>query len=121
MTLATIAAENCQLPYSEAILRRMAWEIEVLPSVSAGDLVELAPIGPGPDAAERSRRFGKYIGYTLVHLPVRKDNAPLLNAEEARFASFAARMAFSSFSIRPPVKYGRRADSNAFCWGSAFS
>ena len=56
---------------------------------------------PGRPAVERSRHAGGYSGYTCAHLPVRKDNAPLLKAEDAKFASFAARMAFSSFWMRP--------------------
>lgn len=52
----------------------------------------------------KNRRFSGYIGYTSLHLPVRKDKAPLLNAEDASEASFAARMAFSSFWTRPPLR-----------------
>ena len=48
----------------------------------------------------RIRHLGECSGYTKDHLPKIDDNAPLLNAEEARFASFAARMAFSSLWIR---------------------
>lgn len=53
---------------------------------------------------ERTRHFWGHSGYTWLHLPVRKDRAPLLKAEDAREASFAARMAFSSFWTRPPLR-----------------
>ena len=59
---------------------------------------------PVQNAFEMIRHFWGCIGYTFRHLPVRKDSAPLLNAVEATLASFAARMAFSSFSIRLPLR-----------------
>ena len=49
------------------------------------------------DAADKSRPVAEYIGYTWYHLPVKKESAPLPSAADAAFASFAARMAFSSF------------------------
>ena len=49
---------------------------------------------------DRIRHLVECSGYTMDHLPKIDDNAPLVNAEEARFASFAARMAFSSLWIR---------------------
>ena len=49
------------------------------------------------DAADRSHPVAEYIGYTCFHLPVKKESAPLPSAADAAFASFAARMAFSSF------------------------
>jgi len=52
---------------------------------------------PAPDAAGRNRPAVECTGYTWIHLPVKKERAPLLSAADAAFASFAARMAFSSF------------------------
>ena len=52
---------------------------------------------PESDAADRNRPAVEYSGYTRVHLPVKKESAPLPSAADAAFASFAARMAFSSF------------------------
>ena len=47
-----------------------------------------------------SRRVGAYIDYTFRHLPNREVSPPLPRNPEARLASFAARIAFSSFTIR---------------------
>ena len=55
-----------------------------------------------------------YNGYTYGHLPRIFCSAPDWSREEAVPAIFAARMARSSFSTRPWLKYGERALSR-FC------
>ena len=46
---------------------------------------------------DKFHRVEGYSGYTWIHLPVRKESAPLFSAADATFASLAARMARSSF------------------------
>lgn len=55
---------------------------------------------PSSDTAERSHPIGEHNGYTWYHLPVRSCNPPAFKKPEANLAIFAARMAFSNFTIR---------------------
>ena len=61
--------------------------------------------------SDRYRLAEVYIGYTCDHLPACV-RIPLPSREVAIPASFAARMAFSSFTMRAPVRYGRSASSS---------
>lgn len=80
--------------------------MEAAPEIlqAATQQVAICAVVPVPACGGRIRHSLGCNGYTCVHLPIRKDNAPLLNAELATVASFAARMAFSSFWIRPSVR-----------------
>ena len=68
-----------------------------------------------PVSPVRAVRLGNVAVIHRVHLPVRSWSPPALRKPDAALASFAARIARSSFWIRPWLKYGERACSRA-CW-----
>ena len=69
------------------------------PAVFPEDAEELPTLlYPPYDFSGRSRRVGEYSGYTIYHLP--ENNPELPKNEEAKLASRAARIAFSSLLIR---------------------
>lgn len=73
-----------------------AGEMTAVPDAAA--VVLAAPVpAPAHSCVDRSHRAVEYSGYTWIHLPVRKESAPLFNAAEAAFANLTARMARSSF------------------------
>lgn len=81
----------------------------------AADWVALVAVAVGEwecGFSDKFRPVGEYIGYTCDHLPACV-RIPLPRIEDATPASFAARMAFSSFPMRSPVRYGRSAISSA--------
>ena len=73
--------------------------VETVVEVDAAAAVALTASVPAPAHAcvDKSHRAVEYSGYTWIHLPVRKESAPLFSAADATFASLAARMARSSF------------------------
>ena len=82
------------------------------PAVLAGDSVLLVLVGAGEDDAaavaldpvfdcgNNCRPAVEHNGYTSNHLPVGNGLRFRLREEDANFAIFAARMAFSNFPIR---------------------
>lgn len=71
---------------------------ETVVEVDAAAVALTAPVpAPAHSCVDRSHRAVEYSGYTWIHLPVRKESAPLFSAADATFASLAARMARSSF------------------------
>lgn len=66
--------------------------------------VDLVAGIPGFGFAGSCRPAGGYNGYTWFHLPDKNGMPPCPRREDASLAIFAARMAFSSFDTRSPLR-----------------
>ena len=62
------------------------------------------PRAQRPCSVDGCRQTVGHSGYTKDHLPAERENPELDKNEEARVASFAARIAFSSFVMRSVCK-----------------
>ena len=72
--------------------------VETVVEVDAAAVALTASVpAPAHACVDKFHRAVEYSGYTWIHLPVRKESAPLFSAADATFASLAARMARSSF------------------------
>ncbi len=103
VTAATLRSNlRCQNPWGVAAAENRLcclWEADDVPVavtdwgglVLEAALEEWTATARRPDSADGNRPAGEYIGYTYIHLPKLPKNV------DAIPASFAARIAFSSF------------------------
>ena len=75
-------------------------------------MVVFAEFDPAHDSFYDCRRVEEYIGYTWDHLPGWNNEPDLPKKPDAKFASFAARIARSSLVIRSRLRYGVSAFNN---------